>query len=216
MQLVGSPVKLLIVDFAILDGTHALIQIIILIVLHILPLSIWTPLQLCICVILQGVNGLGRFLDVGEEFVKHGLRLIRLVDLLLDLLELQLKLAVSCTLVLFGFGFVHFVEGLKLISANVVDNTAEVFLELSKLTLDSFLEDLGVNYGVVQVDRFTIPLKFFRDLLVISTETYANLVICELLQAEAEVALEIIDDLVCPLLRLMHHREKLIKFRLTI
>lgn len=112
MQLVGSLKKLIKVNFAILHGTHALIQIIILTVLHLLPLSIWAPLQLCISVILQGVDGLGRFLDVGEELVKHDLRLIRLVDLLFDLLELHLKLAVGCALVLFGFGFVHLVEGL--------------------------------------------------------------------------------------------------------
>ena len=205
MQLVRSFKKLVKIDFAILHGTHAIIQFIILTVIHLLPLSIWTSLQLCICVILQRVNGLGRFLDVGKELVKHGLSLICLLDLLLDLLELQLKLAVSCSLVLFGFWLVHFVEGLKLIGTNVVDNTAEVFLELSKLALDSFLENLGVNHWVIQVNRLPVALKFSRDLLIICTKTNANLVICELLQAEAEVALEIINYFVCPFLRLMHH-----------
>lgn len=156
-------------------------------------------------------------LDVSEELIEHGLRLVCLINLLLDLLKLLFKLGVGDTFVLLGFRLIHFVEGLKLFRADVIDNTAEVALELTELALHALFEDLGINNGVVQVQLFTaFLLKFSGDNFVISAKTNTELVVSEFLEAETEIPFKVLDDLIFAFLRLVHHLKKLVELGLTI
>ncbi len=166
----------------------------------------WASIQLRICVVPdQGL--FGGFGHIGEVIIEQLLLLIGLVYLLFQFEQVLLQLVVGpCFLVLFGCLFVDADEGVVVLGANSIDHPAEVTLEVSELFLYALLENLCVNDGVIEIElcHTLLRLEFLGDGLVICGEANANLVVSQLLETETKVPLEVLDDLVCAVLRLVH------------
>jgi len=161
--------KFIEIDFAVF--THGtVIEVVLLAVLHVLHLVIRTSFQSGICVIFHGSR---RFLNICEEIVKHSFGLIGFVYLLLNLLKLLVKFAVSSTLILFRFRLIDFVEGFEFLGTDIVDNASEIFLKLTKLAFDPLFENLRVNNWVIQIDLLAALLKFLRNLFVVCAQANA-------------------------------------------
>ena len=103
-------------------------------------------------------------------------------------------------------------EAFELLGTDIVHDASEVFLQLTKLAFDSLFKNLCINNGVIQVDLLATLLQFFGNNFIVSAQADADLVISELLQSEAKIALQILDDFICSLLRFVHHLKELVKF----
>jgi hypothetical protein len=106
------------------------------------------------------------------------------------------------------------VEAFEFLGTDIVHDASEVFLQLTKLAFYSLFENLCVNNRVVQVDLLAALLKLFGNYFIVSAQADADLVISELLQSEAKIALKILDDFICALLRFVHHLKELVEFGL--
>ena len=146
-----------------------------------------------VVVSLGGRLGCGRGLEVihvGEEVVEQVLSLVCFRHLNLELGEFKLDLGVGELLVDLGLGFVDLGERAEVLSPDVVHDLTEVLLQLSELPIDELLELLCINLWVIDVVQ----------------------VFAELLQPEAEVALEVVDSLVLLRRLLVYLGEDLIQF----
>jgi hypothetical protein len=104
------------------------------------------------------------------------------------------------------------VERLEFFGADVVDDTPEVLLKFTELPFHAFFENLCVNNGVIQINLLSTFLELPSYHFVVGAQANTNLVISKLLQSEAEVALEILDNFICALLGFMHHLKELVEF----